>query len=579
MADGCLTICHFINIFIMLSSKFSIFIVLLNIFTHCYSQNLLLNGSADSMFSCPTNLGQLDSAYFWSNPSINSPDLFSKCGLGIAQSPNTGRGFQSPRTGESCAGFGFWYSPVWLNSWNISKEYIKIKLSSTLIQNTNYIFRCYLSYSERILLNTNHVAIDSLGVLFLFDDTTFNFSGNINIAPNIWDTTGYYVDTINWVKISGDYIASGGEKYIIIGDFKNLEITHNYYITKYIGLNAAFNAYYFIDDVAIWPADTIPPPADAGQDTTICRGGKARLGSHSYSDYIYEWWPAASLSNDSGGVVWASPQNTTTYYLQATDDIYTKTVDSVTVFVNNCGQNDTTVCVEQAFAMGSSNNPSWQYQWSPSTYLSSDTIASPQCTPLANQLYHLLITNAVGDTIALDSTHITVGSCYNASAGLDSLLCKGDSLQIGMQQHSFLNYSWSPNFMISDTSIGNPVVWPDTSTLYVLQLEDTLGRITYDTIWVGVKLCQGFEELKNKSKSIVIQPNPAKESIQIRFVGSNLTSQVYSLQIMNLVGELLQEVSIKSSQSINISSLASGTYILRIISEKGVVQVEKLVKL
>ena len=567
-------------------------IILLQIYLiislNLFSQNQISNGSFELFVNGtiypPQNYHHLDSVLNWSFANVTC-DVWSPNILGCCHTPNTGYGYQIPRTGTNYCG-GLYNSQINKLTGEIIawQEIPQVHIDNPLIQGVTYRVRAFISNGWPS--NGNYVALDSFG--FIFSDTAYSmltfgqYANNpMPFPPSVLDTSGiYYSDTTKWYEVSGEYTAHGGEEYLIlayflsVGSYPYLPKIHQYtYQLFHIG------TYNLFDDVAIWPADTIPPPADAGQDTTICQGGKARLGSHSYSDYIYEWWPAASLSNNSGGVVWASPNITTTYYLQATDDIYTKTVDSVTVFVNNCGQNDTTVCVEQAFVMGSSNNPSWQYQWSPSTYLSSDTIATPQCTPLGNQLYHLLITNAVGDTIAKDSTHITVGSCYNASAGLDSLLCKGDSLQIGMQQLSFLNYSWSPNFMISDTTIGNPVVWPDTSTLYVLQLEDTLGRITYDTVWVGVQICQGIEELRNKSKSIVIQPNPAQESIQIRFVGSNLTSQAYSLQIVNLVGEILQEVSIKSSQSINISSLASGTYIVRIISEDNVVQVEKLVKL
>ena len=380
------------------------------------------------------------------------------------------------------------------------------------------------------------------------------------------DTSGVYCDTVNWIEINAQYTATGNEHYIALGSFK--KTGHPVYYTCGPTQFSWAKSYYYIDDVAIWPADTVPPVADAGSDTTICRGGKARLGTHSYADYIYQWWPAATLSNDSGGVVWASPDTTTTYYLQATDDIFTKTLDSVTVFVNNCGQNDTVVCVEQPFVMGSTNNPLWSYHWSPSTWLSSDTVGMPLCSPMGSQNYQLLITNAAGDTIALDSTHLITGSCFYAEAGKDSLICKGDSLQIGMQHYSFVDYAWSPNFMISDTTIGNPVVWPDTATWYYLQLSDTMGNVTYDSVLVDVQVCTGLESVKNNGKGVKVRvlPNPANDKFTIEL--SNKEASISRIVITNLLGQKVYDKYFGNSykESINTSSFEKGIYLIEVFS-------------
>jgi len=542
------------------------------------------NGSFEKFISNSVpSIPRIDSAKYWStshgccikvlSPKYQNPSL---------STPNNSFGWQPPKTGTNYVVFHYITSVTSSNDLIIEKdEHFQNHLSNSLIQNQTYKVRAYISNASWPGGQHNYNALDSIG--FILSDTSI-YTGNQSIFPlnqnyDLVDTSGYYSDSVNWIEVGGTYTAQGGEEYLIIGfhmstaNLQNLPILHNYYFPL-----SAVSACYYIDDVAIWPADTIPPPADAGNDTTICRGGKAKLGTHNYSDYIYEWRPSITLSNDSGGLVWASPQTTTTYYLQATDDIYTKTMDSVTVFVNNCGQNDTVVCIEQQFTMGSTNNPNWHYQWSPSASLSSDTVGMPLCSPLSNQSYQLLITNSTGDTIALDSTTVLVGSCYYAEAGIDSLICKGDSLQIGTQNHSFIDYSWSPDYMISDTATGTPIVWPDTTIYYYLQLTDTMGNITMDSVKISVQTCIGIKEIYPFENGVRIYPNPASSQITIEFEQN--PKKDFQVLLYDITGKLIINKSIwqKKEFTIDISNLKKGFYIVTIKEENKVLISKKIMK-
>jgi hypothetical protein len=331
--------------------------------------------------------------------------------------------------------------------------------------------------------------------------------------------------------------------------------------------------------VAIWPADTVPPVADAGLDTTICRGGKAKLGTHTYSDFIYQWSPTAGLSNDSGGVVWASPDTTTTYYLLATDDIFTKTKDSVTVFVNNCGQNDTTVCIENQFIIGTSPNPAWNYLWSPSTWLSSSTVATPICSPMVSQSYQLLITNTAGDTIALDSTHVLVASCFFADAGLNPLICKDDSIQIGTHHFPYVQYHWTPNYMLSNPSVGNPVAWPDTSTYYYLQVTDSIGNVSNDSVLVNVQICTGINELQKPNYGMEVYPNPAIDYITVSLNNEYLEETDIAITVYDAQGKLVisRKLNSGTDQLIDIKQLNSGIYTAYLIIDGIISDSKKLI--
>ncbi len=563
--------------------KYIILIILSLFFLNIKAQNLIVNGSAENFSNCLHFQSDtaINNIIGWYNPTTNAtPDYFNPCDSTTYFyffSPNNFAGFQYARTGETYAGFATFGA-------NWAREYIGISINQQLTANKTYKFRVYVSNAGLQFINTHYNAyyynsIDSMGVYFTDSIRQYNTSQRLNLTPQIYDTTGYISDTVNWHEITGTFVATGNEHYLIIGDFNYRTYSVAYFLfTPPIPIYgySGITPYYYLDDVALWPADTVPPAANASPDTTICRGGKARLGTHNYGDYIYEWWPAATLSNDSGGVVWASPDTTTTYYLQATDDIYTKTMDSVTVFVNNCGQNDTVVCVEQQFVMGSTNNPLWNYQWLPSTWLSSDTVGMPLCNPMANQNYQLLITNAAGDTIALDSTIMIVGSCYYAQAGIDSLICKSDSLQIGMQHYSFIDYAWSPNFMISDTAVGNPTVWPDTLTWYFLQVVDTMGNISYDSVLVDVQVCIGIQPSATLSGQVKVYPNPASDIINIDILDIKEADFI----LYNSFGQEVMQISIlKGFNQINIKNLSEGIYYYSIKKEDIQIKRGKLILL
>jgi hypothetical protein len=73
---------------------------------------------------------------------------------------------------------------------------------------------------------------------------------------------------------------------------------------------------------------------------------------------------------------------------------------------------DTTICLKGAILLGDSLNQGYQCQWSPSYYLSSDTVARPLCQPQSTGLhtYYLSISDTSG-VIKTDSVKVEVVDC------------------------------------------------------------------------------------------------------------------------------------------------------------------------
>lgn len=67
----------------------------------------------------------------------------------------------------------------------------------------------------------------------------------------------------------------------------------------------------------------------------------------------------------------------------------------------------------------------------------------------------------------------------------DTLICVLDTLQLNAVGNG--TFSWSPNYMISNTNIANPLVSPDITTTYYVTITDAFGCVGLDSVTVNVK--------------------------------------------------------------------------------------------
>jgi hypothetical protein len=210
-------------------------------------QNLVSNGDFEQYSSCPTNYSQLNLAVPWINPSTGggSPDYYNQCSTSSTVGvPNNVSGFQYAHSGVG-------YSGIYLrqNCCEI-REYLEIPLAMPLISQICYHFEMYINNA-----NYSQYTSDAIGVYF--SDTLVTGIGNFNplpFAPQVNNPSGILFDTLNWTLVSGNYTATGGENYLIIGNFKFDSLTN------YIQINSTSpftTAYVYIDDVSLSPCTYI----------------------------------------------------------------------------------------------------------------------------------------------------------------------------------------------------------------------------------------------------------------------------------------------------------------------------------
>lgn len=211
--------------------------------------NLVPNPSFENYSSCPTMIGQLNKAIPWYNPTGGSSDYFNVCGIdstGISdlRVPNNFFGYQQARTGNAYSGIGF--NPG-------TREYIAVKLDSILKTNQKYCVSFYVS-----LHNCAKYSSSSMGAYFSNTKIT-NYSTiyRLYVVPQIENSaTRLLSDTVNWMLVSGSFIANGGEQFMTIGNF--LSDTNSVMDPTY-PTNISAYASYYIEDVSVSECSDAPP--------------------------------------------------------------------------------------------------------------------------------------------------------------------------------------------------------------------------------------------------------------------------------------------------------------------------------
>ena len=210
-----------------------------------YAQNLVPNHSFEVLDSCPDMPGQLNYAQGWfSNlPMGGSCDLYHTCApFGYTSVPtNTYSGYQIPKTGSGYAGFCTYGGN------NLSgefREYIEVELLQALISGKSYCIKAFVSLSD-----TAEYAANNIGFLFSMDSVLSSIGDMMPLLYNPqFEVSSVITDEVNWTLISGEFVASGGEKFLTIGNFQTNANT----TTETVAIpfwNKA--AYYLIDDISV----------------------------------------------------------------------------------------------------------------------------------------------------------------------------------------------------------------------------------------------------------------------------------------------------------------------------------------
>jgi hypothetical protein len=293
------------------------------------SQNLVPNSSFENYTACPTTSGQIIFASPWYNATTSgSTDFFNSCSTSGYGVPKHGSiGYQYPNTGNGYVG-------IWVFSLGSNyREYLQVQLTNPLSTGSCYFIEYYVNQ-----FNTMKYALNSVDAHF--SSTAINTTGTgdvLNLTPQIRKFTSTGInDTLLWTKISGIYMAIGGEQYLTIGNF------YDDLNTDTINTGSSYyGSYYYIDDISVISIDSIPGgmPAFAGNDVNVIPGDSVFIGQE-ISNLNCNWYNASGsliASNISG--IYVQPTSDT-YYVVEQNLCGTITYDTVNVNVSGVGINE-----------------------------------------------------------------------------------------------------------------------------------------------------------------------------------------------------------------------------------------------
>jgi len=221
--------------------------------------------------------------------------------------------------------------------------------------------------------------------------------------------------------------------------------------------------------------DVLPlPPADAGQDTSICAGASALLTASGGTSYTWSTIPVQTSAQIN-----VSPANTTIYYVSVSDG-QCSAVDSVTVNVDPLPQivltQDTAICEGDDAVLNVSGGGT--YVWST---VPASTAAQVTVSPANTTTYYVSV--SIGLCEAVDSVEVEVIPLPLAEAGPDTSFCAGDSIRLNASGGT--QYLWSPASGLSAVNVFNPWASPAASQMYYVAVS-ALGCSASDSIYLTV---------------------------------------------------------------------------------------------
>lgn len=236
---------------------FTLLLLLVSLHDTGFSQNLILNPGLEDRDTSnrairPYDIFAQRDVPGWYNPGSTTTDFFMSDG----KHDDYGSRYFSRRIK---AHGGHSYGGIYIDNtkW---KEYIGIELKEPLVQGKNYRLEMYLSISNRSKYGAASLQVN-------FWDTNYVMIGGVTGYPRMSPTypsvvirnTGQQKMVGDWVKVSADFTALGGERSFVLGFLSDLFQTAPLALTP-VNRNNDPYTYYYIDDVSLVQIEGSPIP-------------------------------------------------------------------------------------------------------------------------------------------------------------------------------------------------------------------------------------------------------------------------------------------------------------------------------
>ncbi|MBK7434170.1 MAG: PKD domain-containing protein [Chitinophagaceae bacterium] len=231
--------------------------------------------------------------------------------------------------------------------------------------------------------------------------------------------------------------------------------------------------------------NAIAGPINICEEDTVTLTGS----SNHASNISWQWGPPGTIETPLNSTTRVYPIVNTTYTLLTrwgNNCVATKThtINVKPLAIPNAGPDGFVCAGGQTFTqLNASGGDS--YQWTPVTGLSNPNIPNPIASPTIPTFYVVAVGVTGCPKLRTDTVFIDVGLLPLISTLNDTLICNIDTLQLTTTGTG--SFNWSPNYMISSTTVASPLVSPDVPTWYYVQLTDAIGCQSRDSVFVDVK--------------------------------------------------------------------------------------------
>lgn len=261
--------------------------------------NLVENPSFEQTEGRIKRAGAITAAVGWMSPTKASADMFSgkvKEGFGT---PSNNLGMEEAQDGENYVGIrAFSYND------KEARNYVSSKLKMTLKKDQKYCVKFYVNLAE-----ASKYAANNIGVNFSKKQYNISEAKSIMTSTNVMHKDNpIFSGQFGWDEVCGVYRATGGEKFLTIGNFSANGSTENQRLKKSKDFSGAavVSAYYYLDNISVVAID----------DETMC---ECEIDARQpETKFIYEVAPMSSIEGMDPALV---AKNTSIYFAYGSTEI------------------------------------------------------------------------------------------------------------------------------------------------------------------------------------------------------------------------------------------------------------------
>jgi hypothetical protein len=195
--------------------------------------------------------------------------------------------------------------------------------------------------------------------------------------------------------------------------------------------------------------------------------------------------------------------------------------------------------------------------------------------------------------------NLTALSIYEADAGRDTVICTDSSqpqklAKIGTPKVNGVKYQWFPNYKINNADTSQPIVFPDTTTMYYVWLTDSTitnsCKARLDSVLVEVRKCNTSVNNKHLTmNNVKVYPNPAGDMLNVQLVNLQSSIKIEEVGIYDVAGKRVLgagdcHASLRSARNdgidgcgVDVRGLMNGLYFVHVEMSNGETVIKKLV--